>query len=440
MMHVSIPMTPHNKNKTVGFLILVIVLLLLGLGSFGLTKLFLRQHTNSDNSTVAPADTTAPTVTVTNSADLQQGELSGVFTVKIAATDNVGVVKAEFYVDGQFFAVSYAAPFTLDLDTAKLSAGSHTFEVRVYDKAGNMAHSDKLTFSVAAETTPTPSTNQKVTSSAGATTTSGSSSSSSSSGSSTPAPPDTTPPSAPTNLMLTADGAYVVGIAWTASTDNVGIASYKVYRDGTLLGSTTSTTFNDYTVVPGNTYSYLVKAYDAADNNTSSTTNPSITMAETSIWMNFDVPENFGNDASPIELGVKFRPQVDGKVTGIRFYKASTNTGPHVASLWKTDGTLLAQATFSNETASGWQQVNFSAPVPITAGTTYVASYHASNGHYADDVGYFANSGVDRGTLHALRSGVDGPNGVYSYSPTSVMPTNAFQSSNYWVDVVFASP
>ena len=42
----------------------------------------------------------------------------------------------------------------------------------------------------------------------------------------------------------------------------------------------------------------------------------------------------------------------------------------------RPSGTLLASATFTNESASGWQQVNFSNPVPITAGTTYVASYH----------------------------------------------------------------
>ena len=42
-----------------------------------------------------------------------------------------------------------------------------------------------------------------------------------------------------------------------------------------------------------------------------------------------------------------------------------------MADLWSATGTLLATATFTNETASGWQQANFSNPVPITAGTTY---------------------------------------------------------------------
>ena len=50
---------------------------------------------------------------------------------------------------------------------------------------------------------------------------------------------------------------------------------------------------------------------------------------------------------------------------GIRFYKAAANTGTHIGNLWTASGQLLASATFTNETASGWQQVNFASPVPI---------------------------------------------------------------------------
>ena len=76
------------------------------------------------------------------------------------------------------------------------------------------------------------------------------------------------------------------------------------------------------------------------------------------------------DDTNAVELGFKFQADTNGQITGIRFYKGPQNTGPHVADLWSSTGTLLATATFSNETASGWQQVNFSNPVAITAGTT----------------------------------------------------------------------
>jgi methionine-rich copper-binding protein CopC len=141
-------------------------------------------------------------------------------------------------------------------------------------------------------------------------------------------------------------------------------------------------------------------------------------------------------DDSAVEVGVRFRTDTDGFITGLRFYKGAGNTGTHVGSLWSNSGTLLASATFTGESASGWQQVTLASPVAVTANTTYVASYHAPVGRYAFTADYFATSGVDNPPLHALADGVSGANGVYRYG-ASGFPTNTFRSSNYWVDVVF---
>ena len=91
------------------------------------------------------------------------------------------------------------------------------------------------------------------------------------------------------------------------------------------------------------------------------------------------------NDPNAVDLGVKFQASTNGTIIGIRFYKGPQNTGTHIGDLWTTSGTLLASATFTNETASGWQQVNFSTPVSITAGTTYIASYQTNVGEYSAD-------------------------------------------------------
>ena len=139
-----------------------------------------------------------------------------------------------------------------------------------------------------------------------------------------------------------------------------------------------------------------------------------------------------------MELGVKFRSDVAGTITGIRFYKASTNTGTHVGTLWSSTGTNLATVTFTGETGSGWQQMLFSSPVAITANTVYVASYHANTGHYSADVNYFATTGVDNPPLHALANGVSGGNGVFAYGTTPAFPTQTWNAANYWVDVVFS--
>jgi hypothetical protein len=160
-----------------------------------------------------------------------------------------------------------------------------------------------------------------------------------------------------------------------------------------------------------------------------------------SIWNSSATPATVNDpDASAIEVGVKFRADENGYVTGVRFYKGSNNTGTHVGDLWTSTGTNLGSVTFTNETASGWQQANFSAPIAISANTTYIISYHTNVGHYSDTGGYFASSGVDNSPLHALAAGVDGPNGVYNYGASSTFPSqNNGASTNYWVDLVFST-
>jgi hypothetical protein len=142
-------------------------------------------------------------------------------------------------------------------------------------------------------------------------------------------------------------------------------------------------------------------------------------------------------DGASVELGVKFRADVAGTITGIRFYKGSANTGVHVGSLWTSSGTLLAQATFTGETASGWQQVTFASPVAVTAGTTYVASYHAPNGNYSVNLNGLQSQVVNP-PLRALQDGADGGNGLYLYGSSVAFPTQTYQASNYWVDVLFS--
>jgi len=160
-----------------------------------------------------------------------------------------------------------------------------------------------------------------------------------------------------------------------------------------------------------------------------------------SAWSSSTIPSTPSvNDPSAVELGVKFTVDIDGFISGIRFYKGSTNTGTHVGHLWTSAGVQMATATFSNETATGWQQVNFSSPVPVTAGTVYVASYYAPSGNYAaTNNPEFGTSGVDAVPVHLLKSGVSGPNGVYVYGVGGGFPSNSFNSTNYWVDVVFTS-
>ena len=79
-------------------------------------------------------------------------------------------------------------------------------------------------------------------------------------------PPDTTVPSVPTGLTASGTTSSSVALAWTASTDNYGVAGYEVFRNGTQVASVTGTTYSDTSLTPSTPYSYTVRAKDAAGN------------------------------------------------------------------------------------------------------------------------------------------------------------------------------
>lgn len=144
---------------------------------------------------------------------------------------------------------------------------------------------------------------------------------------------------------------------------------------------------------------------------------------------------NSFNDNTPLELGMKFTASSSGTITGIRFYKAAGDTGAHTGSIWSANGSLIATVTFTAESLSGWQTATFTSPIQITAGTTYVASYHTT-GSYVSTANYFSTAHTN-GALTALSSSASGGNGVFSYGANTTFPSSSYQASNYWVDVVF---
>ena len=164
----------------------------------------------------------------------------------------------------------------------------------------------------------------------------------------------------------------------------------------------------------------------------------------TNIWASSATPAHTDSfDSNAASLGVKFQSSTAGYINGIRFYKGGTgNGGTHVGELWSASGSLLAQATFTNESASGWQDVQLNGSVPISANTTYVASYFAPQGHYSYDAGTDPGgltNAASNPPLTAFSSGASGGNGVYAYGTSPEWPTQSYNASNYWVDVDFTT-
>jgi len=253
---------------------------------------------------------------------------------------------------------------------------------------------------------------------------------------------------APSPLTLTcASSIGQVGQAYTSAlTASAGLPPYAYsIQSGSLpSGLVLSSTTGAIVGTPGasGNFSYTAKVVDSVNSSVTSSCSlnisPQSSSSVVSIWNNLVTPETPFMSSSPVNVGIKFRSDINGFITGMRFYKGFGNNGTHTASLYSSAGTLLAQATFSGETASGWQQVNFSSPVSIGANTTYVASLFTTTG-YAVNFGYLTGKGVDNAPLHALASGVDGGNGVYAYGSSPQLPWATYADSNYWVDIVFMS-
>ena len=146
-----------------------------------------------------------------------------------SATDNVGVAGYDLYLDGSRVGNAAGASYTF----SGLSCGrSYTLAVVAYDAAGNRSGQASLSASTSA----------------------------------CPPTADTQPPSAPSALTKTAATQTTLSVAWNASSDNVGVAAYALYRDGASAGSTSGTTYTFTGLACGTSYTLEVEASDAAGN------------------------------------------------------------------------------------------------------------------------------------------------------------------------------
>ncbi|RKG93648.1 DUF4082 domain-containing protein [Corallococcus terminator] len=264
-------------------------------------------------------------------------------------------------------------------------------------------------------------------------------------------PNDTTPPRAPTNVTAAPSSPTAIDLTWYASVDGSGemqgnARAHLVYRGGNLIAELPGTTlrYRDAGLTPATAYAYTVRGRDAAGNvGPASATVTATTLANTacnpcSLWSTATGNPQYENaDATPTEVGVKFRTDVAGTVTKVRYYKGSTDNGPHVGHLWSATGTLLATTEQTPaESGFGWRELTFATPVSLTANTTYVVSYFATGGRYAITPYYFNTAGVDVPPLHAPSTVAASGNGVRNLNG-SAFPTEAWLNTNFWVDVTF---
>ncbi|HEY7640190.1 MAG TPA: FG-GAP-like repeat-containing protein, partial [Steroidobacteraceae bacterium] len=105
---------------------------------------------------------------------------------------------------------------------------------------------------------------------------------------------DTTPPGVPANLQASAVGSNRIDLSWNAVTDNAGgsgLAGYRIFRDGgtTPIATVTATSYSNTSLAANTSYSYAVRSYDNAGNESASSGTASATTAAAATWSNGDI-------------------------------------------------------------------------------------------------------------------------------------------------------
>jgi len=173
--------------------------------------------------TATATDTTPPSVP--SGLTASAASLSQINLAWNASTDNVGVAGYRVFRNGSQIAQIGVASYS---DTGLASGTTYSYTVAAYDAAGNVSAQSPLV---------------SVTTSA-----------------------DTAAPSVPTGLNASVVSSSQINLAWNASTDNVGVAGYRVFRNGSQIAQVSGTSYSDTGLVSATTYPYTVAAYDAAGN------------------------------------------------------------------------------------------------------------------------------------------------------------------------------
>jgi peptidoglycan hydrolase-like protein with peptidoglycan-binding domain len=196
-----------------------------------------------------PADSTPPTISITSPS--ASSTVTGNISITMNASDNVGVTRVEFYIDGILEATSTSSsPYAFSLNTQNFSVGVHTLVAKAYDAAGNVGTTPGTAITIVAPT-----------------------------------------PTVPSGLTIIGNASSSISLSWSPATEVGGtIAGYQLYRGNTQIATTTFTSFTNIGLASSTSYSYSVASFDA--NGVVSATSTSITTTTLAVLPALDY--NFG--------------------------------------------------------------------------------------------------------------------------------------------------
>lgn len=319
-------------------------------------------------------DTTAPTISARTATNITGNSAQITWTSNEAATSRV-----EYGLTTSYGATTTLDPTLVTAHSVALaglaSNTTYNYRVRSIDAAGNEAISANSTFKTAAAA-------------------------------------DTTPPSTPNGLTATAVSTTQINLSWNASTDNVAVTGYQVFRNNTQVGTSATTTFNDTGLSPGTTYSYTVRAVDAAANPSGQSAPASTTtLVPDTVPPSASITAPTG--ASPLSGTVTISAAASDNigVGGVTFLVDNVaigggedKTAPYSVS-WDTTTVANGTHTIVARARDTSNNTTDSTPVTVTVSNTQIAGLAAAYS-FDEGVGATAYDSSGQGNTATLANGV----------------------------------
>ncbi|MFD0670978.1 DUF4832 domain-containing protein [Cohnella sp. GCM10027633] len=193
---------------------------------------------------------------------------------------------------------------------------------------------------------------------------------------------DTVAPSAPAALASSGVTTNSISLTWSASTDNVGVTGYTVFRGATQVGTPTGTSFTDTGLSAGTAYSYTVKARDAAGNLSAASSALSVTTSAASDTTAPSAPSNLASPSkTSSSVNLTWSASTDNVgVTGYAVFRGATQVGTPTGTSYSDTGLSAATAYVytvkARDAAGNWSAASSAQSVTTDAATAQT-SYEA---------------------------------------------------------------
>jgi glucose/arabinose dehydrogenase/chitodextrinase len=196
---------------------------------------------------------------------------------------------------------------------------------------------------------------------------------------------DATPPSTPGDAWAVGAGNTSIYIGWSASTDNVAVTGYHVYRDGTKVGTTTTTNYVDTGLVAGQTYAYTIDAYDAGGNLSAKSQSVSAKPASDTVAPTVSMTAPVGGSTVSNAVTVTATASDNSHVAGVQFLLDGSNLGiddttsPYSIT-WDTNTASNGQHTLSARARDGAGNKTRSSSITVTVANKPSIAYAFDEG------------------------------------------------------------